>query len=152
MKRTNSKTQVPLQTSGFHEAQGTIEYLVIIGIVVVMSLIVVGLVMTQTNSSGAVTATASEIKLKTGVGSISIIDSVADANSNGFFVLKNTDSDTVTVTRITVDGVDHNFSDGQLVYGGEKGFKLHDMGLCDGAKKSYLIKIYYLVERENCTF
>ena len=124
-------------------AQGTIEYLVIIAIVVVMSLVVVGLVMTQTNSSGAVTDTSSEIKNKVGVNGISLVDSVASLDENGLLVLKNMGSETITVTRITVDGVDHNFTNGQIVYGADKKFRLTDIVSCTEEKKVYSVKIYY---------
>ena len=110
--------------------QGTIEYLVIIAIVVVISLVVTGLVLQQMGSSSNVSSTASEIKLKTGVGGISIIESVAGLDETGLLVLKNMGSETVIVSSISVNGVDHNFSS-PIVMGSQLGFKLEDISGCD---------------------
>jgi len=123
-------------------AQGTIEYLVIIGIVVVISLVVTGLVMQQMGSASNVSSTASEIKLKTGVSGISIIESVAGVDENGLLVLKNMGSETIVVNKIVVDGVDHNFSD-SVVMGSQLGFKLSDIVVCDETKKVYSVKVYF---------
>jgi hypothetical protein len=122
--------------------QGTIEYLVILAIVIVISLVVVGLVMQQMSSSSNVSSTASEIKLKTGVDGISIVESVAGLDQNGLLVLKNMGSETITINKISVGGVDHNFSD-SVVMGSQLGFKLSDIVVCDGTKKVYSVKIYF---------
>lgn len=59
-----------------NRAQGTIEYLVIIAVVVVLSLVVVGLLITQVENSSNVTSTASDISTKVGVGGLSLGSSV----------------------------------------------------------------------------
>ena len=125
-----------------NRAQGTIEYLVILAIVVVISLVVVGLVMGQMGSASNVSSTASEIKLKTGVGGISVVESVAGFDGNGAIVLKNMGSEAITINTIVVDGVDHNFSD-SIVMGSLLGFKLSDIAVCDETKKVYSVKVYF---------
>ena len=113
-------------------AQGTIEYLVILAVIIVISLIVVALFIGVTNSpSQQVIESSSEIKDKIGVGGISIVDSIVGEDGNGLLVLKNMDSDNLTLTKIIVDGVDHNFSE-NLVFGSEKSFLLQDIVSCDG--------------------
>ena len=90
-------------------AQGTIEYLIIIAVVIVLSLIVVGMVITQVDSSANVTATSSEASSKIGVEGISISSSVAGADENGVLVIKNINPENFMLKKIIVDGVDHNF-------------------------------------------
>ena len=90
-------------------AQGTVEYLVIIAVVIVISLIVVGLVVTQVDNSSDVTSTSSEISNKIGVNGLSLASSVAGVDENGLFVLKNINVENLTLNKIIVDGVDHTF-------------------------------------------
>ena len=126
-----------------NRAQGTIEYLVILGVIVVLSLVVVGLVMTQTGSSDKTAEISNNLKGKIGVGGISIIDSIAGLDANGLLILKNMTSETLIITKIVVDEVDHNFNDVQLPFGAEKGFRLIGIASCEGTKRSYSIKIHY---------
>jgi len=136
------KTQNLISHIGNRGGQGTIEYLVIIAIVVVISLVVVGLVMTQMGSAENVTSTSFEIKNKTGINGISLIDTVAGEDANGLLVLKNMDSETITIDKIVVDGIDHNYDD-PIPMGSQLGFKLENIVVCDETKKSYTIKIYF---------
>ena len=122
------------------KAQGTIEYLLIIGIVVVIAL-VVGLVMNQDISG--VTGSTTKIINKIGVGDISVVELVADSDTNGLLILKNTSSDSITVTRIVVDGGDNNYS-AKLFFGEKKGFKLSGISSCsDPVEQSYTIEVQY---------
>jgi len=123
-------------------AQGTIEYLVVIAIVVVIGLVVVGLLASFLGSSEGIFDSSSDIKNKVGVGGISIIDAVASVDENGLLVLKNVSSETLTITKINVDGVDHNYNK-QINFGETKSFKLDGIDVCDGTKKSYTVVIYY---------
>ncbi len=127
----------------FSRGQGTVEYLVIISVVIVLSLIVVGLVITQVDNSSDVSGTSSEIGTKIGVGGISLGSSVAGVDGNGLLVIKNLNSENLTLSKIIIDGVDHNFGE-QLVSGGEKSFKLQDIAVCDGEKKNYSVKVEYV--------
>ena len=123
-------------------AQGTIEYLVVIAIVVVVGLLVVGLLNSFLSSSDSISGSSSDLKNKVGVGGISIIDAVASVDSNGLIVLKNISSETLNITKINVDGVDHNYYE-QLFFGKEKPFRLKNIAACAGTKKSYTIIIYF---------
>lgn len=126
-------------------AQGTIEYLVIIGVVIVLSLVVVGLVITQVDNSSNVSSVSSEVAFKVGVGGISLASSVVGVDGNGLLVIKNVNSENIVLSKVVVDGVDHNFYE-QIVAGDEKSFKLQDVASCEsGAKsKSYLVKVEYV--------
>ncbi|MFA6319937.1 MAG: hypothetical protein WCX66_03370, partial [archaeon] len=125
--------------------QGTIEYLVIIGVVIVLSLVVVGLVITQVDNSSNVSSVSSEVAFKVGVGGISLASSVVGVDGNGLLVIKNVNSENIVLSKVVVDGVDHNFYE-QIVAGDEKSFKLQDVASCEsGAKsKSYLVKVEYV--------
>jgi hypothetical protein len=108
-------------------AQGTIEYLVVIGVVVVISLVVVGL-MTSTigGSSSSVAATSGKISQVS--GSISITEAVVDNDSNGLFTLTNNSGDSLTITSISVDGVPTNYSNVTLTTGDKKTFNVPTVG------------------------
>ena len=136
MQKSVSRAQAP---SG---AQGTVEYLVIIAVVVVIGLVVAGLMMAMTGSSTGVSVSSSEIKGKLGVGGISVVDAVAGVDKNGLLVLKNIGSDLVTVNRIVVNDSNHNYSQ-SIAGGGQASFKLSNIVSCDGANKSYTVIVYY---------
>lgn len=122
--------------------QGTIEYLVIIGVVVILALAVVGVLISQTNSSESISKSTSLIKQKTGVYGVSIAEGVIGSDQNGLLVLKNSSGENLIITKINIEGEDHNFS-AQFLSGEEKAFKLQGVESCAGLSRSYLVKIYY---------
>ncbi len=91
-------------------AQGTIEYLVIIAVVVVISLVVVGLVTNMFSFSSQQVGVSSG-KLNTVSGGISIIESVIDTNGDSLVRLNNNSSDAITLTKINAGGVDNNYNE-----------------------------------------
>jgi hypothetical protein len=125
-------------------AQGTIEYLVIIGVVIVLSLVVVGLVITQVDNSSNVSSVSSEVAFKVGVGGISLASSVVGVDGNGLLVITNNSGDNLTLTKIIIDGVDHNYSE-NLVNGDKKSFKLNGITACGVSDdtKTYSLQIEY---------
>lgn len=125
-------------------AQGTIEYLVIISIVVVLALAVVGLLVNQADSVSEVSVSSNELGSKVGFGGLSISSSVVDIDGNGLIVIKNNSGENLSLNKIVVDGVDHSFSE-QLVSGDEKSFKLRGVAACELSAKSkeYSVKIEY---------
>jgi hypothetical protein len=122
------------------KAQGTIEYLVIIAIVVVISLVVVSILTGFLSNGSEIDEKSSQISDMSNL--LAINDTIAGEDGNGLIVLKNNDSETITIDKIAVDDVDHNFSE-TLPFGSQKSFKVEDITSCDGTKKSYTIKIYY---------
>jgi len=115
---------------------------VIIGIVVVLSLVVVGLVVTQMQSGSSVASTSQNIGLKT--QSLALIESVLGADTNGVIVIQNNTGEDITVRKIVVDGVDHNFDD-RIVSGANGSFSLVGLVACDASvgKKVVDVKIVY---------
>ena len=107
-------------------AQGTLEYLVIIAVVVVLALVVVGLLVNQTGSVGSVSDSVSKIGSSSGV--ISVSEAVVDSGGDGLVRLGNSSGGALIVTKLIVEGVSLNYSDVSLVHGESKIFSLSDLG------------------------
>ena len=123
----NSNNQAQFDWSGKKStAQGTVEYLVILAVVVVISLVVVGIFTGMfSSSSQQVINSSSKIGSSTG-GGISIVESVLDPAGDSLVKLSNTSSDPITLTRISVGGVNNDFSE-QVVGTDSKTFSLSNL-------------------------
>ncbi|MFA6269169.1 MAG: hypothetical protein WC652_05105, partial [archaeon] len=75
--------------------QGTIEYLVVIAIVVVISLVVVGIVFT-TNSSGDTAIKSAE--LRNSVGVIGFAEPVVDGSGDGLIGVSNNTGEAISIS------------------------------------------------------
>jgi hypothetical protein len=84
-----------------NRAQGTIEYLVVIGVVVVISLVVVGL-MTSFVGDNNTAKTAKKIGAYS--STISITDAAMDASGDAVFVARSNQGNDLTLTSVTVNG------------------------------------------------
>ena len=84
----------------FSNAQGTIEYLVIIAIVVVIGLLVVGMMTTFLDSSSGVSGSIGKINSLT--GPISISEAVVDGNGDLVASFLNNTGETLTITSLGV--------------------------------------------------
>ena len=104
-------------------AQGTIEYLVILAVVVVISLVIIGL-FTNVFSSPSQQINESSDKFSVVSGGISVVESVIDFEGDSLIKLNNNSSDSITLTKISLGGVDNNFSE-QLVGLDSKVFSLN---------------------------
>ena len=103
-------------------AQGTIEYLVIIAVVIVLSLVVVGLIITQIDNSQRVSVSGNQLGLKSQV--IGITESLIDPNDGNFVVsLLNNSGDVITVSKVSVGDSNVAFSE-DLAQGSSKLFKV----------------------------
>jgi hypothetical protein len=113
-------------------AQGTIEYLVIIGIVVVISLVVVGLLTQQMGSAENVSKTSSKISGLT--QSIGITESLVSPTDQNFVVkLLNNSGSTLTISNVKIGDSNINFSE-DLAQGGSKLFKVSTSNVCEEGK------------------
>ena len=96
-------------------AQGTIEYLVIIAIVVVISLVVVGLSTGLFNSSaGNINISTQKIGNVVGYGGISVVEVAVDSRGDGVLRLNNNSGDGFALTKVSGVGlggaaIDSNF-------------------------------------------
>ncbi|MDD3083990.1 MAG: GLUG motif-containing protein [Candidatus ainarchaeum sp.] len=123
------------------KAQGTIEYLIIIAVIVVIGLVVVGLTM-ELFDNQQIGQSLGQIKGQTGTSGITIMDSVAGLDSDGLIILKNTNPETLTINTIIIDDEEHDY-DYSLPMGSQIGFKLENIASCDNETKNYTIIIEY---------
>jgi len=112
--------------------QGTIEYLVILAIVVVISLVVVSLMVSQTGS--AVNVSSSSNKLDNLGGGIGITESLVSPTDGNFVIkLLNNTGEWLTVSNVRVGDVNVAFSE-ELVQGGSRLFKVRTSVVCESGK------------------
>ncbi|MFA5764289.1 MAG: hypothetical protein WC915_05780 [archaeon] len=89
-------------------AQGTIEYLVILAIIIVIGLVFVGMLVSM-NDSGNIISKNNDLKNLIGTGGISVLDSVIDLDDSGLIVLKNNSGELLTLNKILINGVESDF-------------------------------------------
>ena len=113
-------------------AQGTIEYLVIIGVVVVVSLVVVSLLTSQPGSVVNVSKTSNKVgSLVHGIG---ITESLVEPTDGNFVVkLLNNSGGTITVSNVRIGDSSVNFSE-DLAQSGSKLFKVNTNQACELGK------------------
>ncbi|MFA7132220.1 MAG: hypothetical protein WC108_02865, partial [Bacteroidales bacterium] len=92
-------------------AQGTIEYLVVIAVIVVISLIVVALVINVSSSPSQQVLSSSDKAGSIAVGGISIVEAVSDLEGDSLLVLGNNSGEGITLKKITVGENDNNYDD-----------------------------------------
>jgi hypothetical protein len=92
-------------------AQGTIEYLVVIAVVVVLSLVVVALVINVSSSPSQQVLDSSDKLDNVAVGGISIVEAVSDLDGDTLISLMNNSSEGITLKKITVGENDNNYDD-----------------------------------------
>lgn len=129
-------------------AQGTIEYLVIIAVVVVLSLVVVALVITISESPANRILESSSKLGGVVVGGISIIESVVDLDGDSLVRLGNNYGDFIYLKKITLcDGFENDYGEigEQLIGGDSKVFHLVSQACEVGEKdKVCAIEIEYI--------
>ncbi|MDD4250694.1 MAG: hypothetical protein PHX27_00700 [Candidatus ainarchaeum sp.] len=117
----------------FHQnnnAQGTIEYLVIIAIVIVIGLIVVG-ISTNLFDTQQITQTNEQLKGQIGVGGITIIDAFSITNDTGLLNFKNNTGETITLTKITTDTGINEYNNPKIAQGNTELIELTNTCTCE---------------------
>ncbi len=107
------------------EAQGTIEYLVIIAVVIVISLVVVGL-LTGIFSNSASQVSGNIEGLTPAADGIMVADSVLDPQGDALVSLENNSGDTITITKI-INGTTTNSFDEDIPSTDSRTFSLRDL-------------------------
>ncbi|MFA5357615.1 MAG: hypothetical protein WC308_01710 [archaeon] len=124
-------------------AQGTIEYIVLLAIIVVIGLVVVVLSSSFVDAGQGINSTKSEQYWS--VQDVGVVNSAVDANGDGLFSFKNTGVGDVTITSLNVDGQEIPVSDAKIPAGGSKNFLVENLPSCPTGTtlKSYSVKITY---------
>jgi len=110
----------------FARGQGTIEYLVVVAVIVVISLIVVALIASQSDSFQGISSTAN--KIGSSSSTISISEAVVDSGGDGLVSFSNNSGGLLIITGLSVGGVDFNYPSTNLYQGETKTFSLSGLG------------------------
>ena len=117
-------------------AQGTIEYLVIIAVVVVIGLVVVSLANSFLGAPAQQLSSAT-IGIGASTGPIGILDAVLDPSGKGIVSLRNNSGQDARITKITLGGQDTVPAENYFPSGGTQSFSLTGMTSgacsCEGA-------------------
>jgi len=123
-------------------AQGTIEYLVVIAIIVVISLAVIGLLTNSIGGSAATTSITSS-KIASMTGDILVSELEVTPDGNYLARLENNTFDTITITTIKVGDTNNSFSS-SLYKGSAQNFVLTTSDVCTlGQSIPKRVTIYY---------
>ncbi len=106
-----------------YKAQGTVEYLVLVAVVVVIGLFIVYFSLNLFDSAD-VSNTSGKIGAKVGSGSISVLEAVVDDDSL-LIVLSSLDPKGVELTRVSVDGIENNYN--PAFFADARGFVLNEL-------------------------
>ncbi|VVB75632.1 Virginiamycin B lyase [uncultured archaeon] len=106
-----------------HKAQGTIEYLVILSVIIIVSLIVVGLVSSNSQTE-QISYSSGQVGTLTSSG-IVVIDALSGADGNGLISLQNNSSENLFVTDINVGDSSSEFDSALIAPGSRMLFGLN---------------------------
>ncbi len=82
------------------KAQGTIEYLVILAVVVIVALIVVSLIIGSTTPAQGISGTTTQIASASNI--LAVTESIVSEDGNYFLKIKNNSGENITITNITI--------------------------------------------------
>ncbi|MFA6361834.1 MAG: hypothetical protein WCX33_03440, partial [Candidatus Shapirobacteria bacterium] len=123
------------------KAQGTIEYLVIIAIVVVISLVVVGILVGFLGTGSEVGEQSSQLSNWSNL--LAITETSVDPDGNYLVRLANNSSDPITIANVAVGDVNANFSE-DLFMGGAQNFIIPSgEGCVEGENATRQVKVTY---------
>ena len=125
--------------------QGTIEYLVIMAIIIVIGLLFVGVTSSFLNTGSGISGSINKLKISSGV--ISVSDLVVDGDGDAVIGLTNNSGETLVITSVLVGGRDTNYNN-TFPNGNESWFSLLDLsGYCDcvtvGVSQSCSVTVEY---------
>jgi hypothetical protein len=127
-----------------HQAQGTIEYLIIIAIIIVIALVVVGLMSGFLNQGSRVNEMTSKAYWQ--AQELAVIDMGVDSNGDGKLIIKSNMPENVTITSATIGGVPITPTNGQIFLGQEIVLHGENLPPCTGNTTNYEITINYTTQ------
>ncbi len=117
-------------------AQGTIEYLVIIAIIVVISLLAAGLATGFFSSGSQAVKISQDLGGRIGSGGISVLEGVSDTNGDAILRLKNSTGESFSINKISglsggTSVIDKHFNNALIPGGGEVNLSMDNLtGAC----------------------
>ena len=126
------------------KAQGTIEYLIIMGIVITISLVVVGLLSGFVGNTDSAQKLSDTITSQTGQGgTFAIKEKAMNEDGNYLLILQGANSDTLTITNIQVNDENQDYSQ-TIQLGQTTGFEIETEDTCtNGQTNTTTIIITY---------
>lgn len=122
-------------------AQGTVEYLLIIGIVIVLALVVVGLMANSTSSIDTVSKNTSIIQ--TASAPLSVQSTLLDSDGNIYLSIKNNTSSSITIKRVYAGANSVPFYE-IVPNSAEKRFYVGESSCTAGESKSFEVSVDYV--------
>jgi hypothetical protein len=131
-------------------AQGTIEYLVIMAIIIVIGLVVVGM-LASINDSQDITQKNNKLKNMIGSGGISVLEAIINEDGTALITLDAVGNENLRITTITpTGGSANNFATTSIL--SAKTFKLENLGslcTCEAGQKSKTCTFTFTVTKAN---
>ena len=122
-------------------SQGTLEYLLIIAIIIVIALVVVGLSSGFLNTSQGTAQVATKIQNQTGI--VSLTEASLDTDGNYLLILNGKEADPITITNIKTNDTNQSYSE-QLSLGTQKAFQISTTENCTlGQLTTTIVTITY---------
>lgn len=116
-------------------AQGTIEYLVILAVIVVVALVVVTLMVNSTAPAGQISETQSKLYWQN--QAISIVDASVDSEGDAFITVN--PNETITLTSMTIDNEEIEIPETKVFQGNNQTILLEGLISCSGNSGTYTI-------------
>ncbi|MFA5357294.1 MAG: hypothetical protein WC308_00005, partial [archaeon] len=130
-----------MQKESVSRAQGTIEYVVLLAIIVVIGLVIV--VLSSSFMSSAPNISKGKGELYWSSQDLGIVNSAVDSNGGGVFKFSNNGVEDVTVTGLNVDGADVNVSSAKILGGGSSNVSVSGLPPCIGDLRTYSLRVTY---------
>ncbi len=124
----------------FERGQGTIEYLVILAIIVGIALVVVSVLSGFTNSSTGINQQQSNAYWQS--QTVGFVSAVVDSNGDAIITVKSNSSEPITIEKFYFNDLEFDVQDTTLS-AGEKTFYIEDMPPCNTPTCKYTPKIIY---------
>jgi hypothetical protein len=132
------------------KAQAVAQYLITVGVVVVMGVMAIGLISTLTSNESGSSSKASKLFWQS--RDIAITDAAVDVNGYGLFVFQNNSSDPVKITSMIVDGTDHSIPDANqvtLLRTSKFRYLFSSLPPCTQLTRTYKVSISYINTSSN---
>jgi hypothetical protein len=109
------------------EGQGTIEYLILVGIIVVLSLAVVSIVFLLTENNDSIDSSR---KISNLTSAIPITDAALSTQGDALIVLKNNTGEVIEITNLKLEGEGNDYDLVRIAQGQEVVYFLNDFNIC----------------------